>query len=427
MTLQEQQEQLHSTGDLSRKELTKGRPFEPALAKQVEALVGFKLSHDGLQKIYTDTVDGCKPFVGDFQRFAQHNMISYEVSWRDHQGHEVASATRFLGNHPDGSLELVRAGAYVAPECRGEGASVKILNREIEFLRVASKHPKTHISIQAGDYAIDGQHEKLGSYTWCRHGFDFPEHYPQDHLPMEFAPRFPDDDGKKSNAEVMRDRFKLWVGQRFPGEQNQKIRGSLEVVADHVEHPWELANLTIPGLKVDEKIGEKTVSCDLGKAFLVSDLSPCWRGTLRVNDPDFKGEPVRSIFCSQQLKEASDRAETKDKKLREQLVTDPVPALAMLKTRGNAEMIPALKMLSLRRPDLFYEVRDTVESIQGGQLQSGLWREINRQGPKDPSAWHSKEWIIREAREAARPSPDLLDKLTSWVSSLFETRSPVFR
>jgi hypothetical protein len=197
----------------------------------VSQRLGFPLSLEGLEKVYQGTVPGAQARVVNPR--IEEGMFGYDISWRDHVGEEIAHVSRFLGKRSDNSLELARCGAYVRQDARGEALSQKVMQREIEFLRKASSHPQSIITIMAGDFQMGDQSEKLGAYTWARFGFDFNDQPSE--LPLAYPPRSSDDDGSKSNRQLLQEKFRGWVEGLFTGEAQQ----SLLDLAPHLEHPWQ--------------------------------------------------------------------------------------------------------------------------------------------------------------------------------------------
>ncbi len=143
----------------------------------------------------------------------------------------------------------------------------------------------------------------------------------------------------------------------------------------------------------------------------IPESCPCWRGHYRVNDPEFPGEPVRARFLPEQLERASRKAEELQKRIKDQLDSDPLSALQHLKSRGDKEWLQPLRMLALRKPEIRQQIEHVIECIHGKHFRSGLQNLAHSVAFTDFSSWQRTQWL---SQRDSSSSP--LAKLQSWAS-----------
>ena len=370
--------------------LTRGIAFPKSQEQLIQGVLGLPLTHEGLTNVYAPCLPDSQCFVTDFE--CQQDRFKYRVSWRDLEGRELAHAISRVARHPGGSLELHRSDVFVVPECRGQAVSVKILQQEMSLLRQASVHPDSRITLEAGWATVEGQIQRLGAYTWAHYGFDFADAYPQgkSHLCVydcDCSPAYQE----LPDAQLMGKQFQAWVEHHY--RDQPKVAAALEVAGKSVQHPWEMANLALPGHKIPVQVAGKSAECNIGKAFLLSEFCSNWSGVFRVNDPKFAGQPVAEGVFHQQVESADARMQGQRQQLEAQLEEQPEMALERLKVRADASWIERLEKLSLRRPDLQARVDEVIDRIRC----VGFVKRLKGQQRK---AWsESTQAVICEQRE----------------------------
>ena len=364
-------------------ELEQGMPFAPDESAHLTKVLGFPITHEGLTKLYASCLDGSHCYITDLN--CRNNRFDYAVSWRNHEGEELARAVSHLARHPDGSLELHRSDVYVCHECRGQAVNIKVLEKEIALLRKGSKHPQSRVTLEAGGMPVNGAVERLGAYTWARYGFDFADNYAHgrsDLVEYDNPPRGP-------AAKVMQGQFRAWVNNHC----DPPLADELLKVAKTLKHPWEMASLKIEGHQFPATVGGQTTHCNIGKAFMLSEFCSNYGAVFRVNDSQFAGKPVADKAFAQQLSAAQDKITSQNQQITAQLQAAPESALEKLKARGTQEWIPALEKLAERRQDLKQSVEETIDAIRGGHLLRGLKNQVCNQWTESTRA------VLREQRE----------------------------
>ncbi|MBX3168853.1 MAG: hypothetical protein KF760_15675 [Candidatus Eremiobacteraeota bacterium] len=358
-----------------------GIPFEKSQAAHMSKVLGFPVTHEGLTKLYEGCLEGSHCYVTDVE--TTHNGFEYAISWRDHEGEELARAISHLARHPDGSLELHRSDVYVAHHCRGQAVNIKILEKEIAMVRQGSDHPESRITLEAGGMPVNGVRERLGTYTWARYGFDFADNY--QHGVSDLV----DYGGHQPGRQSMQRQFKAWIKNHAEPPLSQE----LNKLADQFKHPWEIAALKLEGHQFPVTVGDRTSQCDIGKAFMLSEFCENYGAVYRVNDPQFAGRPVAQKAFASQLKTARDRLTKERAELEQEFQSAPEKALEKLKQRGSSEWLPKLEALLQKRHDLKSKIEETIDAIRGACLLRGLKDQLSNHWTE------STRSVLREQKE----------------------------
>lgn len=398
--------------------LAEGVPFEKSQAAHMSKVLGFPISHEGLTKLYEGCLDGSHCYVTDVE--TTENGFEYAVSWRDHEGEEMARAISHLARHRNGSLELHRSDVYVAHQCRGQAVNIKILEKEIAMVRKGSKHPESRITLEAGGMPVNGVTERLGTYTWARYGFDFADDYA--HGISELV----DYGSQAPGRTTMQKRFKVWTRNHT----DPPLTHELNKLAEKFKHPWELAALKIDGHQFPVTVAGQTSQCDIGKAFMLSEFCPNYGAVYRVNDPQFAGKPVAEKAFATQLKTAQDKLTQERAQLQQELDVAPQSALEKLQQRGSSEWIPKLEALSQKRHDLKEKIEETIDAIRGGHLLRGLknqlwngWTESTRAVLREQRDRLEIGWPGTVCHIGDRPVYHTLKaRFKKWASTWFHTK-----
>lgn len=348
-------------------QVNEGIPFAESQARQMSKVLGFPISHEGLTRLYQSCLEGSHCYITDVR--TSRGRFDYAVSWRDHEGEELARAESHVARHKDGSLELHRSDVYVAHQCRGQAVNIKILEQEIAIVRKGSKHPDSRVTLEAGGVPVNGITERLGTYTWARYGFDFADNYPQGRSDLVDYGSYA---SEEPAAERMQEHFCAWANNHT----EPPLTGELYKLAKTIKHPWEIASLKLAGHQFPVEIGGQTSQCDIGKAFMLSEFCENYGAVYRVNDPQFAGQPVAKKAFTQQLQTAQSKLTQEKQQVQNDLQSAPEKALEWLKNRGGSEWIPKLEEMLAKRRDLKAQIEETIDAIRGGLLLRGLKNQI---------------------------------------------------
>lgn len=348
-------------------QIDQGIPFHPNQAAWMSKILGFPITHEGLTKLYQSCLEGSHCYITDIK--CSRGRFDYAVSWRDHQGEELARAESHVARHKDGSLELHRSDVYVAHKYRGQAVNIKILEKEIAMVRKGSDHPDSRVTLEAGDCPVNGVSERLGTYTWARYGFDFADKYPHGRSKLV---RYDFQWAIRPAAERMQKQFRAWANKYT----EPPLTAELHKLSQTIKHPWEMASLKLAGHQFPVEMGGQTSMCDIGKAFMLSEFCKNYGAVYRVNDPQFAGKPVAERAFSQQLQTAQSKLSQEKQQIQRDLQLAPEKALNWLKTRGGSEWIPKLEELLAQRQDLKAQVEETIDAIRGGLLLRGLKNQV---------------------------------------------------
>ncbi|MFN8612465.1 MAG: hypothetical protein U0931_33300 [Vulcanimicrobiota bacterium] len=357
-------------------QVDQGFPFQPEQARRMSEVLGFPVTHEGLTRLYQSCLEGSHCYITDVR--CSSGRFDYAVSWRDHEGEELARAESHVARHADGSLELHRSGVYVAHQCRGQAVNIKILEQEIALVRKGSRHPDSRVTLEAGGMTVNGVKERLGTYTWARYGFDFADHYPQGRSDLLTYDSYY---GDEPAATRMQEQFRAWANNHT----EPPLTEELHKLSKTIQHPWEMASLKLAGHQFPVQVGAESHACEIGKAFMLSEFCENYGAVFRVNDPKFGGAPVARQSFSQQLQAAQARLTQEQHKLEAELNSSPELALPKLKARGGSQWIPRLENLLKTRLDLKGQIEETIDGIRGALLLRGLrnqardhWSESTR-------------------------------------------------
>ncbi|MBS2038356.1 hypothetical protein JST97_25460 [bacterium] len=399
-----------------------GVPFEVEQARQMSQVLGFPVSREGLTKLYESCLEGSHCYITDVH--CEQGRVDYAVSWRDHEGEELARAETHVARHPDGSLELHRSGVYVAHQCRGQGVSIKILEQEISLVRKGSKHTDSRVTLEAGGMSVNGVSERLGTYTWARYGFDFADNYPQGRSKLLTYDSYY---GTEPAASRMQAHFRAWANNHTEPPLTQE----LHKLSRTIQHPWEMASLKLNGHQFPVEVGGEVSRCHIGKAFMLSEFCENYGAVFRVNDPKFAGAPVARQAFTEQLQSAQARLCQEKSQLEQELQTAPERALARLRLRGGSEWIPKLEALLQKRQDLKVQIQETMDGICGALLLRGLrnqvrnhWTESTQAVLREHKERMNEGWPGSLCRVSDRPALYKFKiKLRQWVSRWHLTKN----
>jgi hypothetical protein len=393
-------------------QLTRGAPFDGIPKSDIKAVLGHKITREGLTKMYAACLPGTTPVLTACSCNGQDNM-SYIVSWFDRAGNEVARAGRDINKHQDGSLELHQHTVWVSPEVRGRGVSAKAIVQEMEMLRGLSTHPKSHIALRAGEmYDVASKtraNERVGSYAWAQFGFDFADEHGLGVF-KQYGARVPEEDGaggaklkSLSTRELVKKRFMEFVDAQMkrgalPDDAN--IRQALQEAASAFEHPWEIASFHVDGLTVDGK--------HLGKAFLTSDHSVSWDGAIFPNQKQ-KALAITDAYCAVSLeKSAASEDQSRAKWMAGLGSSDAAVVKHVLDEIGrfgDASWQPMLTRVKQRLPSLSADV-DLAEKRIAGQTDAA---SVQKKRGMDP------ELTVAARATALEASMELAGTGTDWT------------
>lgn len=356
--------------------LTSGARFNVSGTKALKAITGQAITLDGLTRLYEKALQSSGLMAHSRVRItgaAQKDHFAYTVTYVDNQQRRVATARRRLVRHEDGSMELYRHGTWVDPEQRGRGFAANMLRQEFGMITALSDHPNTRLTLWAGgarNPKKSADVQNVGVYLWAKAGFSTAD------TPSSLAlggdkPRCEDDPGREalSDLGIMQRQFGLWLdAQVDSGGLSSKEAQSLRSKAQRFEDPFEFAELSHGDATFDAKVGDAQRPCALGKAFLLSPLSPRWEGALLVNQASPGMARVEGYLAEAAAKEGKAEATQTEGWLADLGSEDPArqkSALATIGALGGTGFVPALNELLMTQPEQADVVKETLQKVRG--------------------------------------------------------------
>ncbi len=356
--------------------LSSGRRFDVRGTKALKEITGQNITLDGLTRLYEKALQSSGMMAHSRVRItgsAQKDHFAYTVTYVDNQQRRVATARRRLVKHEDGSMELYRHGTWVDPEQRGRGFAANMLRQEIGLITALSEHPETRLTLWAGgarNPKKSADVQNVGVYVWAKAGFSTAD------SPSSLAlggdkPRCEDDPGREalSDLGLMRRQFGLWLDTQVEaGTLSQPQAEALGNQADRFEHPYEFAELNLGQSTFKATVGDSQRACALGKAFLLSELSPRWEGALKVNQGGPGMQRVHGYLAQATAKEGLAEAAQTASWLADLGSEDPArqkSALASIGAHGGTGFVPALNTLLDAQPELSQTVKETLQKVRG--------------------------------------------------------------
>lgn len=356
--------------------LTSGRRFDVQGSKSLKAITGQAITLDGLTRLYEKALQSSGMMAHSRVRItgsAQKGHFAYTVTYVDNQQRRVATARRRLVQHEDGSMELYRHGTWVDPEQRGRGFAANMLRQEIGLITALSDHPETRLTLWAGgarNPKKSADVQNVGVYVWAKAGFATAQ------TPSSLAlggdkPRCEDDPGREAinDLDLMRRQLGLWIDTQVEaGSVTRPQAKALNAQAKRFEHPFEFAELGLGQTTFNASVGDAQRPCALGKAFLLSPLSPRWEGALKVNEGGPGMQRVEAYLAQAAAQEGQAEAAQTASWLADLGSQDPgrqKTALATIGALGGTGFVPALNALLDTQPELSDVVKETLQKVRG--------------------------------------------------------------
>jgi len=267
---------------------------EPPRPRHPDPSIEKMTSLEALGRLYADVWPEMRLEV----RHTNSSGSSHRATWYDGPK-EVGYTNVSLSRSRDGALNLFAGGARVDPAYRGRGGTNRVIPKMVTWLRENSPHPNTAITMGAG--AARG--EKMGPYVWANFGFDFANIH-GDRVEIEHHTTARTAYGMEPEPQVFHRAFASWVDEKRKQGQlpdDEELIGLLKDASAHWQHPWEIANFEVPGLKVDFEARGKTFRYGLGKAFLMDRSTPTWTGVFFVNELDSPGARLQNVYTRRVL------------------------------------------------------------------------------------------------------------------------------
>jgi hypothetical protein len=263
--------------------------FASPAPKPVDPLLAKLTSRESLEKLYGDVWPGMRLEIHP----QDSSGLRHHVSWFDGEK-RVGFANLSLARASDGSLNAFGGGARIDPAYRGQGVVNRMVPKVAAWLREASPHPNTSITLGAG--AAGG--EKMGPYIWANFGFDFANIH-RDRVEIREFTTARAMYGERPEPPIFRKAFAEWLDAlRKKGQlpDDDELMAHLKDASEQWQHSWDVANFDVPGLRVDMTIRGRKVKWPLGKAFLMDPHSPTWAGVFFVNDLNSTGAKIQAAY-----------------------------------------------------------------------------------------------------------------------------------
>jgi hypothetical protein len=260
--------------------LTRGEPFE-CDGQGVEQIPGLPITKDGLLSLYqyASPPDTHAKIVN--ARARGTSKLVFEIFWVNDVGEDVGQLKRRIYFRDDG-VHLYSSNVYLRPDYRGYATSAKVMLQEVAMLRaITSPGGRSAMRLTAGN--MGG--ESLGPLVWALFGYDFPV-------------------GSRE-AERLRGKLRDWL-EALQLPLNHEQRAALHEAVDSLQHPWEFAEFSIPGVqvKIPRRVGE-SVEVEVGEAFLLSGHE--WSGEFRIDDLDSWGAQIGAASVKRAIGAANSR------------------------------------------------------------------------------------------------------------------------
>ncbi|MBI2378194.1 MAG: hypothetical protein HYV07_29605 [Deltaproteobacteria bacterium] len=255
--------------------LARGRPLRDDAGEALERLLGTFVGKEGLSRAVQPGFPGLRTYVV-MERAATDRVVEFTVAGVSREGEPVYFGSRAIGLCRDGSLELHHGYDEVDPEFRSRNVFADSLERELALLTELGRGPRPRLT-------ADG--EGTGRYVCALHGLMFADETEQ---------------GPPIRTRVQPgppDRFRLvdhFV--RFAARQTQHQRlpdgAHAEVVqkARACRTPLDFAGVDVQGGGFDPAGENELGGASLGRAALLADDGPAWRGALYVGPPKTEAE-----------------------------------------------------------------------------------------------------------------------------------------
>ena len=315
-------------------DLSKGPPVRSDAAAPLKRLFEQAVGLEGLSSVFQPTFPGVRTFaVGVHATPDQAVQVTLVGIARD--GEPVWTGTRTFTRSSSGGLEIDLGFDEVDPRYRSRNITVDMFNREMQLLRQLDGGPSCRLTIDA-----DG----TGRYVCALHGAVFADETDEGPSPRSKRALAPAGD---------RQRIIDAGRQLIPGLAKRRGLGKLAIedALDQLEKAqtgWDFARLSFTeapaAVEVDSDEGLGVG--ELGRALLLDDSTPGWRGALYLEAAD--AELTARGNAYRRRKTARSRA---------RLQVEVELARQGLKGANRAERLRSLKTLGmLGGPDLLPEL-----------------------------------------------------------------------
>ena len=258
--------------DLS--DLNKGPSCRSDAIEPLMRLLGRPVALEGLSRLFQPTFPGLRAFAIGV-RATPDRSVELTLVGIARDGEPVWTGTRAFCRGPGGGLEIDLGFDEVDPRYQSRNITVDTMTRELQLLRSLDGGPNCRLTIDA---------EGAGRYVCALHGFVFADETDEGPSPRSRRAMSPAGDRQRIQQ----------AGRNFVLAQAKRLglgKLAIEDAIDQLERSasgWDLARLSFSDVPAsvevdsDEGLGVGA----LGRALLLDDSTPSWRGALYLASGD---------------------------------------------------------------------------------------------------------------------------------------------
>lgn len=318
--------------------LARGRPLPEEPARALQRLLGLRPGLEGLSRLFQPRFHGVRAFVVAVYESADQG-VDLTLVGIARTGRPVWTGSRAFIPGRDGSLEIHRGFDMIDPDYQSRNITVDVLQRELDLLALVGRE-------RAGRLTLDA--EGIGKYVFALHGFIFADETEEGPSTRSTRP-----------LDLTPDRTRLLEAAKPILSRLAERRGlgkiAIESALDEASRcrvPWDFARLHLGDAPAcptpqDAELGVGNI----GRALLLSDRAPDWRGALALDGPH------RDTFAK-----GAEYRQQKTLRSEARLADEIASARQHLSSFHRATRLKALRRLALIAPDwLAPEIRELTE------------------------------------------------------------------
>ena len=319
--------------------LVRGRPLPEEPARALQRLLGLRPGLEGLSRLFQPRFHGVRAFVVAVHEAADQG-VDLTLVGVARTGRPVWTGSRAFVPGRDGSLEIHRGFDTIDAEYQSRNITVDVLQRELDLLALVSHERGGRLTLDA---------EGIGKYVFALHGFIFADETEEGPSTRSARPLDPTPDRTRL-VDAAKPIFSRLAELRGLGKI--AIESTLDEAA-RCRVPWDFARLQFgdaPATSPPTQDAELGVG-DVGRALLLSDQAPGWRGALSLTGPH------RETFA-----QGAEYRRQKTLRSEARLTDEIASARQHLSSFHRATRLKALRRMARMAPDwLASEIRELTE------------------------------------------------------------------
>ena len=324
--------------ELDLDDLDKGPACRSDADGPLRKLLGRPVGLEGLSQLFQPTFPGVRAFAIGVRATPDYSVeLTLVGIARD--GEPVWTGTRTFSRGPGGGLEIHLGFDEVDPRYQSRNITVDLITRELQLLRQLDGGPTCRLTIDA---------EGTGRYVCALHGCVFADETEEGPSPRSMRALAPAGD-RQQVIEAGQDIIPGIAKQRRLGPQ--AIDGALSRLKA-IRSGWDVARLSFSeapaAVEVDSDEGLGVGA--LGRALLLDDAMPSWRGALYLEAQDPNLQACGDQYRRRKTARSQARLRVEVDMAQQQLVgTNRAERLRALKTLGmlgGPELTPQLNIIA---------------------------------------------------------------------------------